>query len=235
MLIKHITNYRPIFILPFFHKYIENWFSNAITHSSPLTIIHDYQFGFRPQRNTTKAILSLVEFITDGLEHRQFAAGIFFDLSKAFDALDHSILLRKFTKHVNRGTALPWFQSYLYLRCQHVSIDGLNSDHNYVKCGVPLGSILGPILFLIHVNDLPSFSSKFRLILYTDDTTLLCRGSNVDNIIEDITNELHKLISWLANKLHLNANKSTFIIFHPNHEQRTQDKHIVIDNTNVRQ
>ena len=111
--------------------------------------------------------------------------------------LDHSILPNKLINYGIRGIALSLCKNYLYPRSKYVSINGVNSDHNYVKCGVPLGSILGPLLFLIYINDLPIFPSRFKFIIYADDTTLLCRGSNVDNMILDIINELHKIISCL--------------------------------------
>ena len=117
-----------------------------------------------------------------------------------------------------------------------MSINGVNSDHKYAKCGVPHGSILEPLLFLIYINDLPNSSSNFKFILYVHDTTLLFRGSNVDILIQDITNELHKIISWFnTNKFHLNTNKLTVITFYANPKQCTHNKHIVFDDTNVYQ
>ena len=221
-MIKDLYTYCAFLI---FQKLVfERLYSFLTTHS----ILYDYQFGFRPQRNTTQAILSLIEFITDALGNRQCLAGIFLDLLKAFDTLDHSMLLSKLNKYGIRGIALSWLNGYLYLRSQYVSINGVNSVHKHVNCGVPRGSILGPLLFVIYINDLPNSSSKFKFVLYADDIALLYRGSNMYNMIQDMTNELHKLISWFnTNKHPLNTDILTFIIFHSHQKQCSLSKHSV--------
>ena len=114
-----------------------------------------------------------------------------------------------------------------------MSINGVNSVHKHVNCGVPWGSILGPLLFVIYINDLPNSSSKFKFVLYSDDIALQYRGSNMYNMIQDMTNELHKVISWFnSNKHPLNADILTFIIFHSHQKQCSLSKHIVFDDKN---
>ena len=137
-------------------------------------------------------------------------------LSKAFDCVDHKILLHKLNVYGIRGIALTWFQSYLSNRVQYVSINGSNSDHLVVKSGVPQGSILGPLLFLIYINDFPNSSNFFKFNLFADDSTLSLRYRNLPmNLLADNINcELIKVNHWLlVNKIKVNVSKSKFIVF----------------------
>ena len=116
--------------------------------------IYELQFGFRANYSTNHALISLTEDIRDALDNNNYAGGIFIDLQKAFDTVDHDILLRKLDHYGIGGTAKDWFNSYLTNRVQFVSINGFNSTEEVMKFGVPQGSVLGPLLFLIYINDL---------------------------------------------------------------------------------
>ena len=141
--------------------------------------------------------------------------GIFLDLKKAFDTVDHRILLDKLYKYGIRGVALNWFKSYLSNRKQYVCINDCSSEIKSITCGVPQGSILGPLLFILYINDLADVSDKLFTILFADDTTILIEGNNLHSLINSLNNELEKLNIWLkSNKLSLNVSKTHYMVFH---------------------
>ena len=136
---------------------------------------------------------------------------------KAFDTVNHSILLDKLYIYGIRGPALSWITSYLSNRCQYVVYNGYESERKYINCGVPQGSILGPLLFLIYINDLPAVSKLFMPILFADDTNLFCTSQNVNSLIEEINRELANVYAWVqSNKLSLNIDKTNYMLFHRN-------------------
>ena len=134
--------------------------------------LYNLQFGFRASHSINHALVSLTEAIKNSLDNRKFGCGIFLDLQKAFDSVNHAILLLKLEHYGIRGIALDWFKSYLSARKQYVIINGSKSNNLSVTCGVPQGSVLGPLLFLIYVNDLPHSSTKLSFYLYADDTNI---------------------------------------------------------------
>ena len=137
------------------------------------------------------------------------------DLSKAFDTLDHHILLKKLNNYGIEGPALDWFSSYLPGRQQYVELDGVSSSFSQLSTGVPQGSILGPLLFLIYMNDIPNASTFFKYVLYTDDTTLFSTINISAEATHEIDNHISKVCDWLAvNKLSLNVKKTKYIVFH---------------------
>ena len=172
------------------------------------------QFGFRSNHSIDHALVSLTEAIKNALDNRKFGCGIFLDLQKAFDTVNHNILLSKLEHYGIRGTALEWFKSYLSERKQYVSVNGANSSYPNVTCGVPQGSVLGPLLFLIYINDLPRSSPKLAFYLFADDTNIFCEAENLDMLQKVVNKELKKVKMWLdVNKLSLNIGKTNFFIF----------------------
>ena len=229
-----ISNYRPISVLPCFSKIFEKLSFNRIyaflvKHS----ILFKHQFGFLPSKNTSHAIISLVDYVLDCFENKSLSCGIFLDLSKAFDTIDHTILLRKMHNYGIRGSPLSWFSNYLCNRRQYVSILDCNSVYRNIRCGVPQGSILGPLLFLLYINDLPNVSSKFSFILYADDSNILFNDPDINSLVHNINTEMPNVITWFnSNKLHLNAKKSVAILFRPRQKHvDLSNYHIIIDNT----
>ena len=130
--------------------------------------------------------------------------------------MDHSILIRKLDHYGIRGIALEWFKSYLFNRQQFVSFNGHSPEKRNVTCGVPQGSVLGPLLFLIYINDLPNISKVLTFFLFADDTNIYYESSNLVQIEKVMNKELNKLYQWLCvNRLSLNISKTHFLIFHP--------------------
>ena len=141
---------------------------------------------------------------------------MFLDLSKTFDTIDHAILLHKLQHYGVHGVALDWFRNYLQNRKQYVSYDGVDSDSESIEYGVPQGSVLGPLLFLIYMNDLPQCICHSKVILFADDTTLYCSSTNIVELHEQINNDLKIMIDWFrTNKLSLNTSKTNYLIISP--------------------
>ena len=178
-------------------------------------ILSESQFGFREGHSTYMALLVL-ENLVNTLEKGHSAVGLFLDLKKAFDTVDHDLLLQKINLYGIRGNVLNWFSSYLRNRKQNVIYNNHESDYKEIKCGVTQSSILGPLLFLVYINDLTNVSKIFNSILFADDTSLFHTGKTPDNIVKEINNEIPYIISWFnANELFLNLGKTNFILFSP--------------------
>jgi hypothetical protein len=210
-----ISNYRPISLLPSFSKIYEKLvYVRLLRYLDKLHILNDCQFGFRSNRSTSMAVLEMTEKISDAIENNQFAIGVFVDLSKAFDTLDHSILLAKLQFYGIRGIALDWFKSYLCNRNQFVCFNGYSSTYLPITCGVPQGSILGPLLFLIYINDICNIAKMAHIILFADDTNIFLADHNLYNLICNINKEVDLISKWFQmNKLSLNVSKTNFVLF----------------------
>ena len=173
------------------------------------------QYGFRKIHSTELAGLELTDKILKDIDEKNASLAIFMDLSKAFDTLNHEILLNKLSHYGITDTALKWFSSYLTGRQQYVEIESASSYLLTLKTGVPQGSILGPLLFLIYMNDIPNATNNFIFILYADDTSLF-RTINIPITSPvNINEQLGYVYDWLAvNKLSLNTKKTKYMIFH---------------------
>ena len=171
--------------------------------------IYDHQFGFRKNHSINHALINLTEEIRDALDNNSFAAGVFVDLQKAFDTVDHNILLNKLNYYGVRGITNDWFKSYLSNRKQYVSINGFESNIATMKFGVPQGSVLGPLLFIVYINDLNSAIKYCSTRHFADDTNLLITNKNLKQLKKQMNFDLRNLNNWLkANKISLNASKS---------------------------
>ena len=164
-----LTNYRPISVLSFFSKIFEKIVYNLVfDFLSDNEILYDYQFGFRSKHSTQQALITLVDRVTKSFDRSNIVVSLFIDLKKAFDTVHHRILLRKLYAYGIRGVLLKWFQSYLTDRSQYVTYDGVRSETKVVECGVPQGSILGPLLFIISMNDICNISDLMFAIMYAE-------------------------------------------------------------------
>ena len=209
------SNYRPISLLPSFSKNFEYIiFKQLYTYMNDNKLFSIEHYGFRTGHSTELAALHLVNDLTKQMDTGKVPTNIYIDLSKAFDTLDHSILLDKLNYYGIRGIAYNLLHSYISNRYQYVDFNGSISSTKVVDTGVPQGSIRGPLLFLIYINDLPRVSPLFNMVMYVDDTTLYCNLSNNTNE-NDLNSELHKISGGLtSNKLSLNAQKTKFMVFH---------------------
>ena len=187
--------------------------------------LYENQYGFRANHSCEHAIGQVVGTIVKALENKQYAACILLDLSKAFDMIEHSILLKKLELYGIRGSALSWFESYLTNRTLRVKCRTISncsesvSKEQLVEYGTPQGSCLGPLIFLIFVNDLHLHLKDSECIQFADDTTLVFTHKSLNYLRFSIENELSIVQDWFnANKLTLNVDKSVYLLYH-NHNQ----------------
>ena len=212
-----INNYRPISVLPIFSKILEKAaYRQLYQYLETNSILIHNQFGFRRNKSTTQAIMNLTQYLYSNIDSGKIIFSMFLDFRKAFDSVNHQILLSKLNSYGVRGHALEWFSSYLGDRKQHVNINNTPSDVKFIKYGVPQGSILGPLLFLIFINDISNCTNFFKFILYADDSTLsTCIDTkNSQNHSSIINIELQKVYEWLnANCIAINEDKTKYMLF----------------------
>ena len=210
-------NYRPISLLSNMSKLFERLMYNRLDDFLQTSgNMYKFQFGFRKGYSTNHALLSIVEKIRNALDNKLFTCGVFIDLEKAFDTVNHKILLAKLNHYGIRGIANSWFASYLSNRYQSVCINGVNSPQLLVTCGVPQGSILGPLLFLLYINDMNLAVESSTIFHFADDTNLLYSAKNLKTLRINLNKDLKLLHEWLcANRLSLNEGKTEFIVFRP--------------------
>ena len=177
-------------------------------------ILYHRQFGFRKNNSTINALIEITEKIKESIDKGKFGCGIFIDLRKTFDTVNHKILLLKMEYYGIRGSALLWFQSYLSKRKQFIFVNGENSELKDITSGVPQGSVLGPLLFLIYINDLPNISNKLDFYLFADDTNIYYENESLEKLESTVNKELKKLYLWLSvNRLALNIEKTNFFSY----------------------
>ena len=214
---RHLfTNYRPISLLSSLSKLLEKIVVKqmyAFLYSN--NILYEHPYGFRKSHSTTHAVIQFLHNIHGALNKDvpEYTLGIFLDLKKAFDTVHHKILLKKLDHYGFRGISNLWFDNYLTGRYQYVSIDGTDSAKREIKYGVPQGSVLGPLLFILFINDLAK-ATDFSTLLFADDTTLQLSSGHVAQLFNTANEELKKVALWFqSNKLTLNVSKTKNAIF----------------------
>lgn len=212
---RNMNNYRPISILSFIDKILEKLLVTRLSrYLKKFNLLTPSQFGFREGLSTNIAIACLTDKIKSSIDRGNVAAAVFIDFSKAFDTIDHDILFIKLERYGITGPALTLLRSFLLNRQQVVSISTATSPPVIINRGVPQGSILGPLLFLIYINDLPLCLRTSQCILYADDTTILNSHHNTSSLIQMIQTDLLLLERWCSvNKLSINVLKTCYLLF----------------------
>lgn len=232
-----VSNYRPVSVLPIISKILEKLMLQRLTSFMEKNkIIYEHQFGFQKNKSTTLAVVDLYTKIVDTLDKGNYACSVFLDFAKAFDTVNHKILVSKLENYGIRGTVKQWFESYLNNRKQTVKIGNTFSDEKQITCGVPQGSILGPILFLLYINDIKNSAKQIQFFLFADDTSTYLTHKNIEELEKIYNKELKKVKNWLdANKLSLNVSKSNMILFKKNRTKTNQKLTIKIMDEEIKE
>ena len=218
-----MTTYRPISILSQFNRIFEKLLKDRLYNFLGKKI-YKKQFGFQPKNSTEQPVLDLKEHIIEQCNKKLVSCILFLDLKKAFDSVSHKILLKKMEYYGVRGVALKLFESYLSNRKQLTKIDDCASALDLIEWGVPQGSVLGPLLFLIFINDIP-LASNLHTWLFADDTVLVDSAANLPLLQEKMNNQVDKIQTWLlANKLSVHyVDKSVYMLINSNNHTRVED------------
>ena len=207
-------NYRPISVLPLLSKIFERLLYNRLLdYCTSNSILTPFQFGFRPKLTTQDATLNLTEYLYEALNNKEIAVSVFIDYSKAYDTVNHGILLKKMEKYGINGIALDLIKNYLTNRKQCVRIKSEISSYNNISIGIPQGSVLGSIFFLLYINDFPNIDQNFKPTMFADDSTISVRDKSEYNLFSRVNTVLSNFFSWtVCNRLSLNIEKTSYMI-----------------------
>ena len=231
-------NYRPISVLPVLSKILEKAVhSNLISFLEDENLLNDCQYGFRSKRSTKLASTLFCDEIRREIDAGKMVGAVYIDLSKAFDTIGHAILFKKLEMYGVNRQELDWFVDYLFGRSQLVEINNTRSDKEPIYCGVPQGSILGPLLFIVFYNDFAESLAHSRLIMYTDDTVVYVAEKDVKNIEMKLNEDLERISKYFCmNELIINLKKgkTEVMLFGTSKRLKTHGKEIEVTYDNVR-
>ena len=218
-------NYRPISLLSVFNKLFERLIcKQLLDFLDRYHIFYNFQYGFRKLHSTTLALIEITDTIRRLVDEKNVVFSLFIDFKKAFDTVDHTILLYKLNHYGVRGHANKFFKSYLSNRTQYTTVNGISSNSRRISCGVPQGSVLGPILFLIYINDLHRCVNQALTRLFADDTNMILHSKNPAILKRQALSQTKNLIKWCeSNKLTINWDKTHFLLFHAKNKRITVD------------
>jgi len=212
-----MSNYRPISLTNPLGKVLEKLMHVRMSsYLERYKVLYDYQFGFRKNYSTSLALIDVVNMIQNEIYEDKFVLGVFMDLQKAFDTINLDILLSKLSHYGFRGVCLNWFRSYLVGRTQFTVINGVNSPMISTNSGIPQGTVLGPLLFILYINDITNSVTKSKIKLFADDSNLFVISDSLKALFYTAESELSSISDWIcANKLFVNYEKTNFMVFVP--------------------
>ena len=219
---EEVNNYRPISILPVLSKVLEKHVHESLSdYLHQHKLLHKTQSGFRAQHSCETALVNMIDLWLNAIDNGQMIGVVLVDFKKAFDLVDHQILINKLEMYGIKDQALGWFKTYLTNRKQQVTINNSKSDFKHISCGVPQGSILGPLLFLLFINDLPLYTNNVFTDLYADDTTLYDVQDSMEQIEKNLQAALNNLHIWCrANGMILNSSKTKVMLVTTNQKRQ---------------
>ena len=229
-----VNNYRPISILPVISKLLErSVFDQMYPFLNSKGLIHDRQSGFRPKHSTCTALVNVTEDWYDSIDKGEYIGVVMLDLKKAFDTVSHDILVKKLSNYDISQQCVKWIGSYLSERRHITCVNGVKSESSICSCGVPQGSILGPLFFIIYINDLPRVAKNVKVSMYADDTVLYTSSKCINTVVNALNEDLCYVNEWLIdNKLSLNVSKSEVMIMGTRHKVSNIDRSDVNVNVN---
>ena len=230
------NNYRPIALIPYIMKICETvTYKRLFNYLNKISFFNNNQFGFRAKHSCEHALLKTTDFIYEAFEKKKYVIGLFLDLKKAFDVVDINILLYKLNHYGIRGFIYDWLKNYLTGRRMYIQTSNIISNTETCSTGVPQGSALGPLLFLVYINDICNASQLGRFTLYADDTCIFYEGATISNLQKCINFDLQNITNWLnSNKLLLNMEKTCYILFKKRNQTVENQLNIVINNIAVK-
>ena len=214
---SHFDNYRPISVLNVLSKVLERLAYKQITdYLEKNNLLSSRQYGFRRERSTQHAVMKFVDYIRENMDQGKVTGALYMDFREAFDTVSHSCILHKLPYYGITSNELAWIGDYLFNRSQLVNFNGTCSKLEYITHDVPQGSILGPLLFIILVNDLNLKLGKCELLMYADDTVLYFadkKASNIKSVLNSESDIIHQWITENCLILNLKKGKTEFVLY----------------------